>query len=319
MASITQDLRFKQAVIEYSFKHGVTRAATRYKRTRQWIYYWRRRYDGTIRSLAEYSRRPHSHPNAHTDAELKLIDDMRKRNTGDGLVVFWVKLRRRGYTRSLSSLYRVMQREGYFAEKSKKKPKYIPKPYTQMTYPGERIQIDVKYVPQTCTQAMGKGTQLYQFTAIDEYSRKRYLEGFGDNSSYSAAVFVQNAVKYFKFPVKCVQTDNGQEFTKTFSGNAGRKEIFQPTLFQKALMTMGIRHTQIRPYTPRHNGKVERSHRKDGERFYAGRKFYSLEDYNKQLKRYMNEYNNFPMRPLNWLSPNEYLASFFSKQSVTNV
>lgn len=28
MASITQDLRFKQAVIEYSFKHGVTRAAT---------------------------------------------------------------------------------------------------------------------------------------------------------------------------------------------------------------------------------------------------------------------------------------------------
>ena len=82
MASITQDLRFKQAVVEYSFKHGVTAAAKRYKRTRQWIYYWHKRYDGTIRSLAEYSRRPHSHPNAHTDAELKLIADMRKRNTG---------------------------------------------------------------------------------------------------------------------------------------------------------------------------------------------------------------------------------------------
>ncbi len=84
-------------------------------------------------------------------------------------------------------------------------------------------------------------------------------------------------------------------------------------------MTMGIRHKQIRPYTPRHNGKVERSHRKDNEMFYAKKTFYSLEDYNKQLRRYMNEYNNFPMRPLNWLSPNEYLASFFSKQSVTNV
>ena len=319
MASITQDLRFKQAVIEYSFKYGVTRAATRYKRTRQWIYYWRKRYDGTIRSLAEYSRRPHSHPNAHTEAELKLIRNYLRRNPSEGLVVLWVKLKRRGYTRSLSSLYRVMQREGYFAEKSKKKPKYIPKPYTQMTYPGERIQIDVKYVPQTCTQAMGKGAKLYQFTAIDEYSRKRYLEGFGDNSSYSAAVFVQNAVKYFKFPVKCVQTDNGQEFTKAFSSRYTKKTECQPTLFQTVLKQMGIRHKQIRPYTPRHNGKVERSHRKDGERFYAGRKFYSLEDYNKQLKRYMNEYNNFPMRPLNWLSPNEYLASFFSKQSVTNV
>ena len=287
MASITQDLRFKQAVIEYSFKHGVTRAATRYKRTRQWIYFWRRRYDGSIHSLEELSRRP------------------------------------RGYARSLSSLYRVMQREGYFAERSKKKPKYIPKPYTQMTYPGERIQVDVKYVPQACTQAMGKGTRLYQFTAIDEYSRKRYLEGFSDNSSYSASIFARNAARYFGFKIECIQTDNGQEFTqeftKTFSSRYAKGEELQPTLFQTVLRQMGIRHKQIRPYTPRHNGKVERSHRKDGEWFYAGRKFYSLEDYNKQLKRYMNEYNNFPMRPLNWLSPNEYLASFFSKQSVTNV
>lgn len=43
MASITQDLRFKQAVIEYSLAHGVTKAAVRYRKTRQWIYYWRRR------------------------------------------------------------------------------------------------------------------------------------------------------------------------------------------------------------------------------------------------------------------------------------
>lgn len=141
MASITQDLRFKQAVIEYSFKHGVTRAATRYKRTRQWIYFWRRRYDGSIHSLEELSRRPHGHPNMHTEAELKLIGNFLRRNPSEGLVVLWVKLKRRGYARSLSSLYRVMQREGYFAERSKKKPKYIPKPYTQMTYPGERIQV----------------------------------------------------------------------------------------------------------------------------------------------------------------------------------
>ena len=77
-------------------------------------------------------------------------------------------------------------------------------------------------------------------------------------------------------------------------------------------MTMGIRHKQIRPYTPRHNGKVERSHRKDNEMFYAKKTFYSLEDYNKQLRRYMNEYNNFSMRPLGWKSPHEFLSSFFS-------
>ena len=32
----------------------------------------------------------------------------------------------------------------------KKKRKRKPKPYKQMTFPGERIQIDVKTVPSKC-------------------------------------------------------------------------------------------------------------------------------------------------------------------------
>lgn len=81
---------------------------------------------------------------------------------------------------------------------------------------------------------------------------------------------------------------------------------------------MGIKHKLIKPYTPRHNGKVERSHRKDSERFYSRHSFYDLADFNKQLKRYNEEYNKFPMRPLNWLSPNQYLANFFIAKCVTN-
>ena len=113
MASITQNLRFKQSVIEYSLAHGVTKAAIRYRKTRQWIYYWRRRYNGDIRSLLPMSRRPHSHPGAHTEEEIRLIQNMRKRNPNEGLVMFWVKLLKRNYTRSVASLYRVMRRLGY--------------------------------------------------------------------------------------------------------------------------------------------------------------------------------------------------------------
>ncbi len=51
MNKITQDMRFKQAVIEYSLKHGVTKAAIRYKTSRQNIYRWRKKYDGTLQSL----------------------------------------------------------------------------------------------------------------------------------------------------------------------------------------------------------------------------------------------------------------------------
>ena len=84
-------MRFRQAWIEYSFKHGVTKAAIKYRTNRQYIYRWRNRYDGTLLSLADKSHKPHSHPNQHTDDELKLIFDMRKRNPNAGLVVFWVK------------------------------------------------------------------------------------------------------------------------------------------------------------------------------------------------------------------------------------
>ena len=76
MNKITQDMRFKQVVIEYSYAHGVTKAAIRYKTTRQNIYRWRKKYDGTVRSLADRSRRPHSHPNQHTEAEIKLIKNL---------------------------------------------------------------------------------------------------------------------------------------------------------------------------------------------------------------------------------------------------
>ncbi len=59
-----------------------------------------------------------------------------------------------------------------------------------------------------------------------------------------------------------------------------------------------------------HNGKVERSHRKDNEYFYATHTFYSFDDFKKQLAVHSSIYNNFPMRPLNWLSPADYIKAY---------
>lgn len=257
MNTITQDMKFRQALIEYSLKYGVTKAAIRYKTNRQYVYRWRKRYDGTIQSLADKSHKPHSHPNQHTESELKLISDMRRRNPNDGLVVFWVKLRQRKYSRSITGLYRVLRKNGEMAVKPQN-PKYIPKPYEKMLFPGQRVQIDVKFVPASCLVGDAKGKKFYQYTAIDEYSRYRYVEAFEEHSSYSSAIFLEHMLKAFKFPVKCVQTDNGAEFTKRLcSGKA------TPTMFENQLKKYGIEHKLIRPYTPRHNGKVERSHRKE--------------------------------------------------------
>ena len=299
------------ALIKYSEKYGVTKAAIRYKTNRQYIYRWQKRYDGTPQSLADKSRRPHHHPNEHTQEELKLIADMRKRNANAGLAVFWVKLRQRGYTRSVTGLYRLLRRQGELAVKPPN-PKYIPKPYEKMQYPGQRVQIDVKFVPEVCIVGQAKGQKFYQYTAIDEYSRFRYLEAFEEHSTYSSAVFLEHMLERFPFKVECVQTDNGSEFTKRL----GKSNNPTPTLFESRLEQCGIRYKLIKPYTPRHNGKVERSHRKDNVYFYATHTFYSFDDLKKQLAVHSRKYNNFPMRPLNWMSPADYINAFIKRGEV---
>lgn len=299
--SISQDMLYKQSVVEYSFKYGVTKAAIKYRQNRQNIYRWRDRYDGTTKSLALKSRRPHSHPNQHTTQEIMLIKNMKRNNKNTGLVVFWVKLRQRGYTRSITSLYRIMVKQGVYRRTTNKR-KYIPKPYEQMDYPGQRIQVDVKYVPLEClTQELRKRKERYfQYTAIDEYSRQRYIWFSKEKTTYASKEFVERLVKHFKYQVECIQTDNGFEFTNRLGQDKNKETIFERTLREQ-----GIRYKQIRPYTPRHNGKVERSHRKDQENFYNKRMFYSFEDLVNQAKYYIKSYNNFPMKPLKWKTPNE--------------
>lgn len=311
MNTVTQTMLFRQAIIKYSQKHGVTKAAIRYKTNRQYVYRWLKRYDGTIQSLADKSHRPHSHPNQHTEDELKLIKNMRRRNPNAGLVVFWVKLRQKGYTRSITGLYRVLRKQGQMAIKPKN-PKYIPKLYERMYFPGQRVQVDVKFVPSSCIVGDAKGEKFYQYTAIDEYSRFRYIAAFKEHSSHSSALFIDQLVKAFKFPIHCIQTDNGMEFTKRLSVSEKRIE----TLFEARLKHYGIKHKIIRPYTPRHNGKVERSHRKDNEYFYATHTFYSFDDFKKQLAVHSRKYNNFPMRPLNWNTPAEYVKAFLTAGEV---
>ena len=121
-----------------------------------------------------------------------------------------------------------MRRGGWTAQVEKKKP-YKPKPYEQMQYPGQRVQIDGKVVPRRCIA--DPQLKLYQYTAIDEYSRYRVLSAYEEQSTFSSADFLNKVVKHFArkgIAVECVQTDNGFEFTNRFSGS--RRDL--ETLFE---------------------------------------------------------------------------------------
>lgn len=296
-------MAYKQSLMKYTEKYGVSRASRKYNKSRSYIYFWKQRWDGSAASLACRSRRPHSHPNQHTEDELKLILDMRRRNPTLGMIELWHRLRQRGYTRRPESLFRVMRRQGLFPVKKQKKKEKV-KPYEQMTHPGERVQVDVKVVSQKCIA--DPELRLFQYTAIDEFTRLRFLAAYPEQSAYSSADVRRMWYARRGIKVECVQMDNGFEFTNRFSDS--KRDL--PTLFEKTAAELGIRHKLIRPYTPRHNGKVERSHREDQKRFYSCHDFYSLDDFAKQLSVHNRRSNNFPMRPLRWLSPIEFAVQY---------
>ncbi|MDR1669478.1 MAG: DDE-type integrase/transposase/recombinase [Oscillospiraceae bacterium] len=79
-----------------------------------------------------------------------------------------------------------------------------PKPYQRAEYTGQKVQIDVKYVPGQCAANGGK---YYQFTAKDECTRWTFREMYDEHSTYSAKDFLMKLVRNPQFPIREVQSD----------------------------------------------------------------------------------------------------------------
>ena len=132
-----------------------------------------------------------------------------------------------------------------------------------------------------------------------------FREMYDEHSTYSAVEFLTALIKAAPFPIREIQTDNGTEWTRALISDDGK-----PSLFEEALIKNNIIYHRIKVATPRHNGKVERQHRIDEQRFYSKMKMYSLQDGRKQLERYNKLSNNIPKICFGFLTPNEALVKY---------
>lgn len=275
----------------------------RCKVSRTSIWRWNERFDGTVESLQDHSHRPKTpHPSSHTEVELHWIRSYLRRNPHSGLLELWMKLKLdKGYNRNPFSLFRVLRRLGYYKQEAHVKTTYVPKPYDTPNQIGIKWQMDVKYVPKECKSSrLPRDKHFYQYTVIDEASRQRFLYFYEEQNGANTVDFTSRAIDFYGYIPKEIQTDNGFELTYT---SRTASQATHP--FDEACQFYGIHHHLIRPRTPRHNGKVERSHRNDNERFYQFLKFYSLDDLRLQGANYLRRSNNIPMYVLNLRSPNQ--------------
>lgn len=309
MNILTQEARKKQAVVKYANKKGKSKASRNYGVSLSSVKRWCKRYDGTWQSLLEKSHRPHSHPKRHTKSEeRKIKNSFEKCYARYGWDGVYDDLLRKGYTRSFSGMVYAAKRLGLKEKTKPKKKSRVHRRYPEILRPVEKVQIDVKEVPYNCLrgEALREGKHLYQWTAIDECTRMRFVYGFEEHTPENSVKFLKMLIKAFPFKIQTIQTDNGTEFTYKYIS----EERICP--FDKALEILRIKHKLIPPRTPWYNGKVERSHRNDQRYFYDWETFRNVEELNQKLEKHLEWSNNKSMRTLGRKSPVQMLKEKLS-------
>ena len=235
-----------QYVVAYEYVHkkwGVSArqfcrsAEVPYQTFARWWAHWRRH--GKY-ALLDRSKRPHRSPKALPAAILDVVRRLH-RELGVGVRRLHAHLVARSVPCSLSSVYRILRRAGALVLRPRK-PKQVWIRYAKAT-PGERAQMDLKYLPHG----------LFQLTLIDDCSRYLGARILKRRTTAAVCAALPGLLQELLFPLRCIQTDNGSEFGLALT---------------QLLKRLGIRHVRIRPRTPRLNGKVERVHRTMQEEFW---------------------------------------------------
>jgi len=240
----------------------VAQICRRYPISSKTFYKWWKRYlesGKDPKSLADRSRRPWRSPRRASKTLSRRVIRLRK-ETGYGPARLWFYLPKRWKKRtSLTGVYRILQRAELIQPRKRKKKKFTQKYAALLKMPGEKVQVDVKYLGKVA----GKNFRLYQYTAIDSFSKLQFVSIYPDISPQASVDFLRRLLDFFPFRIQTIQTDHGAEFTYRFWHH-----VQKPHPFEEALKTYGLQQALIPVATPRYNGTVERAHRTIQEEFY---------------------------------------------------
>lgn len=291
-----RDIRIKLELFILALKlKNVTEACARRGMGRSFYYKWWKRFVKSkfnLKSLEEKSRKPKSSPKKlPRSKEIKILE---LRSLGNGCRMIKAILDRNNKGHSTSTINHILNK--------RKKPKKVKmkrlNPHNrryEMPIPGQRLQLDVKYFPHRI-----KGKRAYVYVVIDECTRWRYTKAYDTLNGLLTVEFMKEVKEHTPFPIHCVQTDNGQEFTFRFLSEKKKHPL--DIWCEKE----GIKHRCIPPGVKELNGKVERSHRIDEQYFYWRAPRESFEGLNNAMREWIKYYNEQrPHGGLNYKTPLE--------------
>ncbi len=137
-----------------------------------------------------------------------------------------------------STVYRILKRKGERYYRDYKYQRRKKKSYC-LDSPGREVQLD-------CSFPWGYARDAVVFDAIDDCSRWVFGRVYKDHTADSTVAFLKDLIDRSPFAITAIRTDQGREFLN--------KKV------TKFLKERGIVHKKNPPYTPQHNGKIERFH-----------------------------------------------------------
>jgi transposase InsO family protein len=301
-----RNLRIKLELFEDVYRlRNVNEACKRSGFGRSFYYKWWKRFlDSDLNPIAlcEQSRRPLSSPG---QIAIKLERKIKRyKKQGHGARMIQGVLSREKIKLSTSTINHVINFRKPPARIRKVKLKKHRKRY-ELPTPGQRLQMDVKYVPKFVNDQ-----RVFNYVIVDECTRIRFAKGYYELNAFSTVDFIKKAKEFFPFPINCIQTDNGQEFTWHLCRD---NKIASIHLLDEWCELQNIRHKLIPAGVKEHNGKIERSHRIDEQYFYWKAPTDCLENFNYAQDKWIYEYNHRrPHGGINYTTPMEKLKERYS-------
>jgi transposase InsO family protein len=279
--------------------------------------------------LLDRSSAPTRQPTATAADVVTLIEAMRREHKWSSTRIVF-ELETDGITTSRRTVSRLLAQLGLNRRKFIDPNGELNRAPQQIiaTRPGHMVHIDVKKVgripdgggwrvhgrgspqAQAVARTKTRGTRtgyVYLHSAIDGFSRLAYTEALPDEKAMTAIAFLDRARTWFAahgiIQIERIVTDNGSCYrAAAFTASVG-----------------GNRHQRIMPYTPRHNGKVERYNRILAEEFLYARVWTSEQERADALRAWNLHYNyHRPHGAHDWQPPasrtplrvNNVLASY---------
>jgi transposase InsO family protein len=271
--------------------------------------WWNRLVTGKfrLRALKEKSRRPKSSPikiGGYIETRIKFY---RRKGYGAQLIREYLK-REELNAPSVSTIHHILNNRTKPSKKKVYKLKKHRKRY-ELVVPGQRFQLDVKYSPM-----LVGGKTVYIYVIIDECTRWRFAYAYDELNEHWTLDFLTRFLKVCPFPIWCIQTDNGQEFTFKLLPGETREHLMDTWCREHS-----IKHRLIPPGVKELNGKVERSHRIDADFFYGRAPTKNLEIFNRALAQWISAYNAIkPHGGIEFMTPLEKLQERIEALSGTS-